>query len=422
MADYFISFDRDATFGVSSVGIGSPSTGLGHNSFSQSQQVCRPTFNFSDVTPDPEDPPPTCEDSSFFSSLDFSMLDSLPPLHPEPARKIFGPKVGVRHPVFGMDKPTVLGHLRLVTQTAGDRVSYGKGVGVDQFEVDGIDGPPRPGVVEKLAIVVHKINGAKPNEKPKAPVERGQRFLDAPIRRKAMALGVRKSKACPDEGNILEVGISFWRVAPNRFHVIIAEPEKDQDDKMDIGIKRTASWQFCYTQVDEASGDVLLERIIPGTYIICAGCDAVNDRNRKNEILRNERKLALIDLLKRLGAQSEAHAFEKRISKQKLGEILMCASGHGVSNEMLETTIGATYEEKRKDYVRKLMRDWEARQARDQARETKRASAAAPSGDESENKSKKNKRPSNGLFNDRQFRRGISQSSEDRNVRPRRHL
>eukprot|EP01043_Picozoa_sp_COSAG02_P031443 COSAG02_NODE_2052_length_9999_cov_5.123636_5_plen_322_part_00 len=321
-----------------------------------------------------------------------------------------------------MDPPTALGHLRLVTRKAWHRVFYNKGVGVDEFEVDGIDGPPRPGVVEKLAIVVHKINGAKPHEKPKVPVEPGQRFLDAPIRPKAMALGVRKSKACPDKGNLLEVGINFWRVAPNRFHIIIGEPEKDQDDKMDIGIKRTASWQFCYTQVDEASGDVLLEKIIPGTFIICAGCDAVNDRNQKTENVRNERKLALIDLLKRLGAQSEAYAFEKRVSKQKLGQILVCASGHGASNEMLEMTIGATCEEKRKDYVRKLMRDWKGSEARDKARETKRASVAAPSGDESENKSKKNKRPFSVLFNDRQFRRVVYESSEDRNVRPRRHV
>jgi hypothetical protein len=318
---------------------------------------------------DLEDPDPTSEDSSFFSSLDTSTFGLLPPLLPEPVRKIFGPKVGVRHPVFGMDPPTALGHLRLLTHEAGSRVFYGKGVGVDEFEVHGIDGPPRPGVVEKLAIVVHKINGAKPHEKPKAyaTVEQGRPFLDAPIRPKAMALGVRKSKACPDEGNLLEVGISFWRVAPNRFHVIIGEPKKHQDDKMDIGIKRTASWQFCYTQVDEATGDVLFKKIIPGTFIICAGCDAINDRNRITENVCNERKLALIDLLKRLGAQSEACAFEKRSSKQSLGNILVCASGHGASIEMLEMTIDATNEEKKKDYVRKLMRDWVARQARGKA-------------------------------------------------------
>ncbi len=36
MADYFMPFDRDATLGVSSVGFGTLSTGLDHNSFSQS--------------------------------------------------------------------------------------------------------------------------------------------------------------------------------------------------------------------------------------------------------------------------------------------------------------------------------------------------------------------------------------------------
>ena len=340
------------------------------------------------ATPHPDNPP---SEDSVFCSLDPSVLDSLPPLLPEPVSKLFGPAVGMRHPEYGLELPTARGHLRLVLHEAGKRIMYGQGAGFDEFEVDGIDGPPqRPGVVEMLAIVVHEITGEKTGEKPQAPVEQGQRFLDTQIRAQPMALG---EKNCAPEGNLVEVGITFWRVEgePNRFHFVIgAAKKKQQDEKIDIGIRRTASWQLCYTQVDAASGEVLFSEMVPGTFIIRTGCSEVEDRKKKTKNMENERKGALIDLVARHGHAAQAAALRKRGAgnrKRALGEILSCASGLGMPSALLAKTIGDT-----EQYVCKLVRDWAARPDWHQPPKTvtrKRARVAAPSEDKPENRSKK---------------------------------
>ena len=335
------------------------------------------------------------------------MLDLLPPLLPEPVLKLFGPAVGVRHPKYGLEPPTALGHLRLVLHEPRKRIMYGQGAGVDEFEVDGIDGPPRrPGVVEMLAIVVHEINGEKTDEQPQAPVEQGQRFLDTQIRAQPMALG---EKNCAPEGNLVEVGITFWRVEgePNRFHFVIgAAKKKQQDEKIDIGIRRTASWQLCYTQVDEASGEVLFEKIVPGTFIIRSGCTEVEDRKKNTKNMENKGKGALIDLVELLGHADEAAALRKRGEgnrKRALGEILSCARGLGVPLTQLAQTIGKT-----EQYVCKLISEWAARSERYAAPKTitrKRARVAAPS----EGRSKK-KALCDTVIDDCQLAYGISQS------------
>ena len=323
------------------------------------------------------------------SSLDLSMLDSLPP-----HREIFGPPVGVRHPEHGLESPTAHGNLRLVLHAAGKRIVYGQGAGVDGFEVDGIDGAPPPGVTEMLAIQVAEVNGEKTKEKPKARVKEGECFLDAQIRPRPMALGVED---CPTEGNTVEVGINFWRLEdqPNRFHVVIGAAKKQQDERIDVGIRRTASWQFRYTQVDEASGKVIFDWIIPGTFIIRTGCSEVEDRKKMTKNMENERKSALINLLRDHGHEAEAAALSKRGEgnrKRTLGEILTCANGLGFSPEALATTIGGTHPEQ---YVCTLMRRWASRAARHESTKTvtkKRASAVVPSEDKPEDKSKKKRK------------------------------
>lgn len=308
--------------------------------------------------PEPIDPPLLALTEEDVTLLPL-MFDETPAQEPE--CRIFGPGVGVRHKVFGMEPPTAQGHLRLVTREAGERVFYGKGVGVEEFVVDGIAGPPlEPGVVEKLAIVVHEINGAKPNEMPQTAVEPGQRFLSAQIRPTALPLAVKKRKEEKKEGTVPEPGINFWRGSePNRFHVVIGEAKKGQGDKMDIGIKRTASWQFYYSQVHEASGAVRFEQIIPGTFIICAGCAAINEKNDRQEEARNGRKLAVIDLLNRAGLKAEAAGFRRRYRKRGLGEMLTCARDHGVSSAVLAKAIDDTEE-----YVHAQMKTEAARQKR----------------------------------------------------------
>ena len=324
---------------------------------------------------------------SLSSSLDLSMLDSLPP-----HRAIFGPPVGVRHPEHGLESPTAHGNLRLVLHAAGKRIVYGQGAGVDEFVVDVIDGPPPPGVTEMLAIEVAEVNGEKTKEKPKARVKEGECFLDAQIRPRPMALGVED---CPTEGNTVGVGINFWRLEdqPNRFHVVIgAASKKQQDQRIDVGIRRTASWQFRYTQVDEASGKVIFDRIIPGTFIIRTGCSKVEERKKMTKNMENERKYALINLLRDHGHEAEAAALSKRGEgnrKRTLGEILTCANGLGFSPEALATTIGGTHLEQ---YVCTLMSSCVARHESTKTVTKKRASAVVPPEDKPEDKSKKKRK------------------------------
>lgn len=214
-----------------------------------------------------------------------------------PGQKLFGPKTGVRHKTFGNPQPNEHGHLRLVTHPAGRNVQFNKGVGVEMFEVDGIDGPPREGVIERLEIEVHQVNGAKPDEKSRTEVQKGERFLAATIRDTALPMADKQAGERPSPG------LNWWRISGNQFRFIYGESPKNTAGRMDKGVVRCASWQLRYSQVSSQNGKEteVFAHTVPGTFIIRSSCAEIDQRNAECKRAMDSKKEKLIELLKKHG-------------------------------------------------------------------------------------------------------------------------
>eukprot|EP01046_Picozoa_sp_COSAG06_P072120 COSAG06_NODE_20953_length_775_cov_1.242604_1_plen_218_part_00 len=183
------------------------------------------------------------------------------------------------------------------------------------------------GVIEKLELVVHEVNGARPTEKPKAGLKDGQTFMGSAIRDTALPLGDKKSTERP------EPGLNWWRIAesPNRFHVIYGEQSKNGVGKMDKGHLRTASWQFRYSQVLVSDGQET-ERFaqkIPGTFIIRSSCSQIDEKNEKKKQAMNLKKKDLIDLINHHGGPGADYT-AKLNTKRSREELLSLATKVGV--------------------------------------------------------------------------------------------
>ena len=308
--------------------------------------------------------PPTDADMDLLPTSDNPAPPPPPPSPPpmgEPlvaeGCSIFGPAPGVWHATFGLEQPNEHGHWRLVTHPVGKNVMYNKGAGVDQFTVDGLAGSPvSEGVTEKLELVVHQVNGARPTEKPKAGVQNGQRFLSSPIRRTALPLGDKNGTDRP------QPGLNWWRIAgsPNQFHVIYGEQSKKAEGKMDKGIMRTATWCFQYSQVQLVNGEevVLFKQTIPGTFFIRAGCSQVDENNSQLKKAMNLKKEALITLINQHGGPDPDYV-AKLNAKRSREELLSLATEIGVSTAALAAATELTQEQVSSqvaDYGRKKRR------------------------------------------------------------------
>lgn len=98
-------------------------------------------------------------------------------------------------------------------------------------------------------------------------------------------------------------GLNWWRIAPNKFHVIYGESTKKAEGKMDKGVIRCASWQLRYSQVRIQNGieTEVFAHTVPGTFIIRSSCTDVDRRNAESKRAINGKKEAIIALLKSNG-------------------------------------------------------------------------------------------------------------------------
>eukprot|EP01043_Picozoa_sp_COSAG02_P061844 COSAG02_NODE_8393_length_2587_cov_1.414791_3_plen_428_part_00 len=243
---------------------------------------------------------PSPNSRSRFKAADVAIETGLAMAYVSPAakgRKLFGPAPGVRHKTFGCPPADENGHLRLVTHPVGKNVQFNKGVGVEVFEVDGITEAPGEGVIERLEIEVHQVNGAKPREKPGVEVHQGERFLPATIRDKALSIMTKNPDECPSQG------LNWWRISGNRFHFIYGEASKTTRGRMNKGVVRCASWQLRYSQVMIYDGQEteIFAYTVPDTFIIRSACVEVDERNAESKRIMNSRKQKAFALLKAHG-------------------------------------------------------------------------------------------------------------------------
>ena len=242
-------------------------------------------------------PPLTRKPANRWSTIPAEQPTAIAYTPSAPGQKLFGPKTGVRHKTFGNPPPNEHGHLRLVTHPAGRNVQFNKGVGVEMFEVDGIDGPPRAGVIERLEIEVHQVNGAKPDEKSRTEVQQGERFLAATIRDTALPMADFQAGERPSPG------LNWWRINGNQFRFIYGESPKNTAGRMDKGVVRCASWQLRYSQVISQNGNEteVFAHTIPGTFIIRSSCAEIDQRNAECKRAMDSKKEKLIELLRNHG-------------------------------------------------------------------------------------------------------------------------
>ncbi len=229
-----------------------------------------------------------------------AMACGVPYVAPAKAKKLFGPAPGVRHKTFGSPPPDENGHLRLVTHPVGKNVQFNKGVGVEVFEVDGITEAPGEGVIERLEIEVHQVNGAKPREKPGVEVHQGERFLPATIRDKALPIMTKNES--PSQG------LNWWRISGNKFHFIYGEASKTTEGRLNKGVVRCASWQLRYSQVmiHDGKETEIFAYTVPDTFIIRSACVEVDERNAESKRIMNSKK-------QKAFARLKAHGYKGRL-------------------------------------------------------------------------------------------------------------